>query len=214
MKSIRTTVFNHPSLLVVQSDDDEQKQQTKPWLVGVSKEDLEWMKTYMKWPEKSTTPLKPLPLKSREKNTCYLDAVLQCLAYIPLFAQYLNKRRRDWRSGAKDDVRAALSRVIEEMHTRSKKEAESERVVEQLNSLGFDRGEEDDAHLLLIRLLQKLREEELKSAELKESEHDDTCTTVDTIFRGYFRRQVQCECGHTVDKFDHFSDWKQGSKKK
>eukprot|EP00752_Nemacystus_decipiens_P017873 g16023.t1 len=163
-------------------------------------------------------------------NTCFLNATLQCLSYLPPLAQHLLKglyaqgpqglaSRGPRPMGgfgefSKVEILAAMEQHTKQVHQGQYPGlgAISPRVlVKNLRMIGkqFRQGRQEDAHEFLRHLLDKMVDCCLKRTGVKSSAPNRLAetTAIGRIFGGYLRSRLKCtKCGYCSDTFDHFMD--------
>ena len=170
-------------------------------------------------------------------NTCFLNATLQCLLYMPSFCHSITSLPAscyDSNGGGKH-VRGQkitmslrnLSRIAHgitamEKHEPPKTKAIAPKAI--VNAITtfktgghrFRPGRQEDAHELLVHLLDAMHEGELFAAGINPHSSGwrdrlpiprlDETTFVHRIFGGYFRSQLRCKCGYKSNTYDPFLD--------
>mmetsp|Transcript_17298 Transcript_17298/g.26198 ORF Transcript_17298/g.26198 Transcript_17298/m.26198 type:complete len:906 (-) Transcript_17298:1-2718(-) len=168
-------------------------------------------------------------------NTCFLNATLQCLAYLPPLCQSVSLL--DSCSGKISNgqrITQNLRQLFRQVHNyqnqnsnRSEEGAIAPRnMVKSLPMLGsigsrngykFRPGRQEDAHEFLVHLLDAMQDGELRSAGINQHVRGwrdnlpiprlDETTLVHRIFGGYLRSQVKCtKCGYCSNTYDPFLD--------
>lgn len=168
-------------------------------------------------------------------NTCFLNATLQCLAYIPPFCQCLvsletPSGRLSQGQRITDNLRR-LFRRVHDLDPADKQCSSSGAIAPQqvvkavplLGSIGsrngykFRPGRQEDAHEFLVYLLDAMQDGELKAAGINQHARGwrdrlpiprlDETTFIHRVFGGYLRSQVRCtKCGHQSNTYDPFLD--------
>ncbi|OEL16203.1 Ubiquitin carboxyl-terminal hydrolase 23 [Dichanthelium oligosanthes] len=116
-------------------------------------------------------------------NTCYLNSVLQCLTYTEPFAAYLQSGKH--KSSCKCCCYCQLVGI----------------------SRSFRNSRQEDAHELMVNLLESMHKCCLPSGVPSESQSAYDKSLVHKIFGGRLRSQVKCtRCSHCSNKFDPFLD--------
>ncbi|KAI9917765.1 hypothetical protein PsorP6_013355 [Peronosclerospora sorghi] len=150
-------------------------------------------------------------------NTCYLNAVLQCLSYTPCFAQYLLDAdvRASFHRGHKSpngfcSVRA-MSQLLQAVHGHHAVRVLQPRdVVMNVRHISkrFRIGRQEDSHEFFRLLLDSMQQACLRHARI-ESERDAVAATtfVHRIFGGKLKNSLKCaHCGFVSERFDAFLD--------
>ncbi|XP_024318308.1 ubiquitin carboxyl-terminal hydrolase 23 isoform X2 [Brachypodium distachyon] len=143
-------------------------------------------------------------------NTCYLNSVLQCLTYTEPFVAYLQsgKHKSSCRTAGfcalcalQNHVRCALQstgKILTPMQ-----------FVKNLRciSRSFRNYRQEDAHELMVNLLESMHKCCLPSGMPSQSPSAYEKSLVHRIFGGRLRSQVKCvSCSHCSSKFDPFLD--------
>ncbi|KAL6635276.1 hypothetical protein ACP70R_027947 [Stipagrostis hirtigluma subsp. patula] len=145
-------------------------------------------------------------------NTCYLNSVLQCLTYTEPFVAYLQsgKHKSSCRTtgfcalcALQNHVRSALQstgKILKPVH-----------FVNNLSKTGISRSfrnsRQEDAHELMVSLLESMHKCCLPSGIPSESPSAYEKSLVHRIFGGRLRSQVRCtRCSHCSNKYDPFLD--------
>ena len=127
-------------------------------------------------------------------NTCFLNATLQCLAYLPPFSQTLitlsnNKMGRDHNGGKRkmpqgQKITSSLCNLFQQAHGLNNGSSKSggpfapKRVVGHLPNIGscgsrngykFRLGRQEDAHEFLVHLLDAINDGELRAAGINQN---------------------------------------------
>ncbi|CAM9918104.1 unnamed protein product, partial [Ectocarpus sp. 4 AP-2014] len=163
-------------------------------------------------------------------NTCFLNATLQCLSYLPPLAQHLlngfygqgpqgiasrgPRPMGGFREFTKVEILAAMEQHTKQVHQGqfTGLGAISPKVlVQNLRMIGrqFRQGRQEDAHEFLRHLLDKMVDCYLKRKGVKSSAPNRLAETtpINRIFGGYLRSRLKCtKCGHCSDTFDPFMD--------
>ncbi len=166
-------------------------------------------------------------------NTCFLNATLQCLAYIPPFCQclvLLESPSGKLSQGQRitDNLRRLFRRVhdLDPADCTSGGAIAPQHVVKAVPLLGsigsrnghkFRPGRQEDAHEFLVYLLDAMQDGELKAAGINQHARGwrdrlpiprlDETTFIHRVFGGYLRSQVRCtKCGHQSNTYDPFLD--------
>lgn len=170
-------------------------------------------------------------------NTCFLNATLQCLLYMPSFCHSITSLPASCyeTNGGESHVRGQkitmvlrnLSRMAHGIAALEKKEAPRTKAIQpkslvkiittcKSGSHRFRPGRQEDAHELLVHLLDAMHEGELFAAGINPQSSGwrdrlpiprlDETTFVHRIFGGYFRSQLRCKCGYKSNTYDPFLD--------
>ena len=168
-------------------------------------------------------------------NTCFMNATLQCLVYLPTFSQCaMDKGLSQTRSanGGKFAVGQKmflqLRSLIRKLHGVGSNKPHSSMtpraIADLIISLGSDGrkarfrlGRQEDAHEFLVHLLDAMKEGELRAAGIDSRRSGwrdrlpiprlDETTLIHRIFGGYLRSQVVCpSCGYCSNTYDPFFD--------
>lgn len=168
-------------------------------------------------------------------NTCFLNATLQCLAYIPPFCQCLvSLEAPSGKLSPGQRITDHLRRLFRQVHdldpadrhcTNSEAIAPRQLVkaVPLLGSVGsrngykFRPGRQEDAHEFLVYLLDAMQDGELRAAGINQHARGwrdrlpiprlDETTFIHRVFGGYLRSQVRCtKCGYQSNTYDPFLD--------
>ena len=170
-------------------------------------------------------------------NTCFLNATLQCLLYMPSFCHSITSLPASCyeTNGGESHVRGQkitmvlrnLSRMAHGIAALEKKEAPRTKAIQpkslvkiitscKTGSHRFRPGRQEDAHELLVHLLDAMHEGELFAAGINPQSSGwrdrlpiprlDETTFVHRIFGGYFRSQLRCKCGYKSNTYDPFLD--------
>lgn len=168
-------------------------------------------------------------------NTCFLNATLQCLAYLPPFCQCLTSL--DLPAGKLSqgqritDHLRRLFRQVHDLDPTSKNVSAGGaiaplQVVKAVPTLGsicsrnghkFRPGRQEDAHEFLVHLLDAMQDGELRAAGINQHVRGwrdrlpiprlDETTFIHRVFGGYLRSQVRCtKCGFLSNTYDPFLD--------
>nr|XP_010598278.1 ubiquitin carboxyl-terminal hydrolase 17-like protein 6 [Loxodonta africana] len=137
------------------------------------------------------------------RNTCYVNAALQCLTYTPSLADYMLSREHAASCGQQgycvlcamqDHITRALSHpgdVMEPSHALAR---------------GLHRHQQEDAHEFLMSSLDAMQKAYLQSHRHLLSLSKDT-TLIRQIFSSYWRSRIQCRhCQGVSDTFDPYLD--------
>ncbi|KAL9249556.1 Ubiquitin carboxyl-terminal hydrolase 23-like protein [Drosera capensis] len=143
-------------------------------------------------------------------NTCFLNAVLQCLTYTEPLAAYLQSgkhnnscRRRDF------CALCAIQRHVSNALQNTGRTLAPKDLVSRLRSISrnFRLCRQEDAHEFMIHLLESMHKCCLPSGVPTESPTAYEKSLVHKIFGGRLRSRVKClQCSHCSDKFDPFLD--------
>jgi len=170
-------------------------------------------------------------------NTCFLNATLQCLLYMPSFCHSITSLPASCyeTNGGGSHVRGQkitmvlrnLSRMAHGIAALEKQEAPRTKAIQpkslvkiitscKTGSHRFRPGRQEDAHELLVHLLDAMHEGELFAAGINPQSSGwrdrlpiprlDETTFVHRIFGGYFRSQLRCKCGYKSNTYDPFLD--------
>uniref|UniRef100_A0ACD5ZPV7 Uncharacterized protein n=1 Tax=Avena sativa TaxID=4498 RepID=A0ACD5ZPV7_AVESA len=143
-------------------------------------------------------------------NTCYLNSVLQCLTYTEPFAAYLQSGRH--KSSCRTAGFCALCALQNHVKTALQstgKIVTPSQIVKNLRciSRSFRNSRQEDAHELMVNLLESMHKCCLPSGVSSESASAYEKSLVHKIFGGRLRSQVKCtKCLHCSNKFDPFLD--------
>ncbi|KAJ1258316.1 hypothetical protein BS78_10G066300 [Paspalum vaginatum] len=143
-------------------------------------------------------------------NTCYLNSVLQCLTYTEPFAAYLQsgKHKSSCRTSGFCALCALQNHVKVALQSTGKIVTPS-LIVKNLRciSRGFRNSRQEDAHELMVNLLESMHKCCLPSGVPSESQSAYDKSLVHKIFGGRLRSQVKCRrCSYCSNKFDPFLD--------
>uniref|UniRef100_A0A0D9WMM9 Ubiquitin carboxyl-terminal hydrolase n=1 Tax=Leersia perrieri TaxID=77586 RepID=A0A0D9WMM9_9ORYZ len=128
-------------------------------------------------------------------NTCYLNSVLQCLTYTEPFAAYLQSGKH--KSSCRTAGFCALCALQNHVKT----------ALQIGISRSFRNSRQEDAHELMVNLLESMHKCCLPSGVPSESPSAYEKSLVHKIFGGRLRSQVKCtQCSHCSNKFDPFLD--------
>eukprot|EP00814_Leptocylindrus_danicus_P006475 CAMPEP_0116038990 /NCGR_PEP_ID=MMETSP0321-20121206/23221_1 /TAXON_ID=163516 /ORGANISM="Leptocylindrus danicus var. danicus, Strain B650" /LENGTH=789 /DNA_ID=CAMNT_0003517977 /DNA_START=182 /DNA_END=2548 /DNA_ORIENTATION=- len=171
----------------------------------------------------------PMPGLRNLGNTCFMNATLQCLAYLPTFSQCaaeFQSRSKKGKNTIGQKMFLMLRSLIRKLHGidgNSQQFVSPKAIAQSLSSLSsgkssrFRLGRQEDAHEFLVHMLDAMKEGELCAAGIdsrKSGWRDrlpiprlDETTMVHRIFGGYLRSQVQCtNCGYRSNTYDPFFD--------
>ncbi|XP_020163936.1 ubiquitin carboxyl-terminal hydrolase 23 isoform X1 [Aegilops tauschii subsp. strangulata] len=143
-------------------------------------------------------------------NTCYLNSVLQCLTYTEPFAAYLQSGRH--KSSCRTAGFCALCALQNHVKTALQstgKIVTPSQIVKNLRciSRSFRNSRQEDAHELMVNLLESMHKCCLPSGVPSESASAYEKSLVHRIFGGRLRSQVKCtRCSHCSNTFDPFLD--------
>ncbi|CAN6214780.1 unnamed protein product [Urochloa humidicola] len=143
-------------------------------------------------------------------NTCYLNSVLQCLTYTEPFAAYLQsgKHKSSCRTSGFCALCALQNHVKTALQSTGKIVTPS-LIVKNLRCISrrFRNSRQEDAHELMVNLLESMHKCCLPSGVPSESQSAYEKSLVHKIFGGRLRSQVKCtRCSHCSNKFDPFLD--------
>jgi len=164
-------------------------------------------------------------------NTCFMNATLQCLIYLPTFSQCtidstlsLTRAAKGGKFATGQRLFLDLRNLIKHLHGNATKSFSPRSIANALSSLGSDGrksrfrlGRQEDAHEFLVHLLDSMKEGELRAAGIdsrKSGWRDrlpiprlDETTLIHRIFGGYLRSQLLCpSCGYSSNTYDPFFD--------
>ncbi|KAM3194781.1 hypothetical protein ACQJBY_071060 [Aegilops geniculata] len=143
-------------------------------------------------------------------NTCYLNSVLQCLTYTEPFAAYLQSGRH--KSSCRTAGFCALCALQNHVKTALQstgKIVTPSQIVKNLRciSRSFRNSRQEDAHELMVNLLESMHKCCLPSGVPSESASAYEKSLVHRIFGGRLRSQVRCtRCSHCSNTYDPFLD--------
>ncbi|WVZ82239.1 hypothetical protein U9M48_029525 [Paspalum notatum var. saurae] len=143
-------------------------------------------------------------------NTCYLNSVLQCLTYTEPFAAYLQsgKHTSSCRTSGFCAL-CALQKHVKIALQSTGKIVTPSLIVKNLRciSRSFRNSRQEDAHELMVNLLESMHKCCLPSGVPSESQSAYDKSLVHKIFGGRLRSQVKCtRCSYCSNKFDPFLD--------
>ncbi|TKW42026.1 hypothetical protein SEVIR_1G357000v4 [Setaria viridis] len=143
-------------------------------------------------------------------NTCYLNSVLQCLTYTEPFVAYLqsSKHNSSCRAAGFCALCALQDHVTSALRSTGKILTPL-LFVKNLRciSRSFRNTRQEDAHELMVSLLESMHKSCLPSGISSESPSAYERSLVHRIFGGRLRSQVRCtKCSHCSNKFDPFLD--------
>jgi len=163
-------------------------------------------------------------------NTCFLNATLQCLAYLPTFCQCV-ANLSSVPSGKKKSngqkVTMHLKNLLRSVHGLDgdiKHSPYTPAIARSISLLGggnhgykFRQGRQEDAHEFLVHLLDAMNDGELKAAGIDQNKSGwrddlpisrlDETTLTHRMFGGYLRSQVRCtKCKYNSNTYDPFLD--------
>ena len=143
-------------------------------------------------------------------NTCYLNSVLQCLTYTPVFSQMLLSDQRLSRSTPNGGfcaiqlIRDHISKMF------AKKGAQQPRkIVMNLRRFAkhFRMGRQEDSHEFLRHFLDGMQRSCLRSMRIKEHSDEASTTLIHRVFGGRLRSRVACgKCPYVSDTYQSFLD--------
>ena len=172
-------------------------------------------------------------------NTCFMNATLQCLVHVPPFSQsiaalpgtsYQRKGKKNLAHGGqlitmllRGVTRMAHGIVALEKNEPPKTNAITPKTIHKAittrktNGYNFRPGRQEDAHELLVHLLDQMHEGELNAAGINPQASGwrdrlplprlDETTFIHRIFGGYLRSQLKCnKCGYKSNTYDPFLD--------
>ncbi|XP_062220580.1 uncharacterized protein LOC133919988 isoform X2 [Phragmites australis] len=143
-------------------------------------------------------------------NTCYLNSVLQCLTYTEPFVAYLQSGKH--KSSCRTAGFCALCAL--QNHVKCALQSTGKILTPMLFvknlrciSRSFRNSRQEDAHELMVNLLESMHKCCLPSGIPSESPSAYEKSLVHRIFGGCLRSQVRCtRCSHCSNKFDPFLD--------
>lgn len=158
-------------------------------------------------------------------NTCFLNATLQCLAHAPTFRRCVERTADAPSSSGRGghvgtELLARLRALLRDYRGAGRARLSPAGVAALLPRLGargrFRPGRQEDAHELLVHLLDALQAGELRAAGIDPSASGwrsrlplprlDETTLTHRLFGGYLRSQVSCvDCGHASNSYDPFT---------
>eukprot|EP00884_Botryococcus_braunii_P011307 jgi/Botrbrau1/20177/Bobra.0173s0075.1 len=139
-------------------------------------------------------------------NTCFMNAVLQCLTYTPPLANACLSKR-SLRRIEEDDLLCITQQLIQNVLTQSSKRLIPHRHYNTLKKVcrSFRPGRQEDAHEYLVGLLDAMHESSLWGLKPKPSLEVAETSLIYRIFSGKMRSQVKClSCGHASNTFEPF----------
>uniref|UniRef100_A0A3B6QJK7 USP domain-containing protein n=1 Tax=Triticum aestivum TaxID=4565 RepID=A0A3B6QJK7_WHEAT len=144
-------------------------------------------------------------------NTCYLNSVLQCLTYTEPFVAYLQSGKHTSSScrAAGFCALCALQNHVRCALQSTGKILTPVQFVKNLKciSRSFRYYRQEDAHELMVNLLESMHKCCLPSGIPSQSQSAYENSLVHRIFGGRLRSQVRCaSCSHCSSKFDPFLD--------
>ena len=146
-------------------------------------------------------------------NTCFLNATLQALAYIPVLQQYCVTQQHSTKCTYKQNNQICFFCLVESqlIKLHSSNNAMAPQLIAQsmrLLSRRFQIGRQEDSHELLRCLLDALEKSVLyKYGNTLTDQRVKETTVVAGLFGGYFRSQVQCQvCGYESNTYDQYLD--------
>ncbi|OQR90424.1 ubiquitin-specific protease [Thraustotheca clavata] len=159
-------------------------------------------------------PRKIGPGLSNLGNTCYLNSVLQCLAYSPPLAQYLIARANTNKSTnlkAGFAAEKAMARFLAEMHSKNvHKVVRPSEIVSNLRQISkfFRIGRQEDSHEFFRHFLDSMHKMALKNAGLKDDNSPKSLSTlVHSVFGGTLRSYVKCaKCKFVSERIEPYLD--------
>ncbi|CAM9747868.1 unnamed protein product, partial [Phaeothamnion confervicola] len=151
-------------------------------------------------------------------NTCFLNATLQCMCYVPPLAQLLMRGgfgqappsavQGEYRRA---DMLTFLEQLVRQVHAGARgggAPINPKNVVKNIHVLGkqFRKiGRQEDAHEFLRHLVDHMAESCLRRAGVKGGAPHrlGETTAIHRVFGGYLRSQVRCgQCGFCSDTYD------------
>jgi ubiquitin carboxyl-terminal hydrolase 36/42 len=149
-------------------------------------------------------------------NTCFCNAVLQCLTYTAPLANFCLSREHTNRIGgssdnAKYDALLAMERHISSTFSSEKTAIRPTNIVSNLKKIGprLKIGRQEDAHEFTRLLIEGMHLSDLGACKFTESPYSRPAQTgvLHNIFGGHLRSQVQCEtCKFNSNTYDAFLD--------
>jgi ubiquitin carboxyl-terminal hydrolase 36/42 len=143
-------------------------------------------------------------------NTCFLNSVLQCLAYTSPLAMYLQSKQhsRSCKLKAEDAKFCAaceLERLTEELAT-SEYHLQPRHLLTNLGKVGqFEWGRQEDASEFLYGFFQAMQQSLFLEAGRKPTTEEENTTWLHQLFGGYSKYSRRCVgCGHTSETTDYF----------
>ncbi|PUZ78033.1 hypothetical protein GQ55_1G421000 [Panicum hallii var. hallii] len=143
-------------------------------------------------------------------NTCYLNSVLQCLTYTEPFVAYLQSSKH--RSSCRTAGFCALCGLQNHVSSALRSTGKILTPVQFVKNLryisrSFRNSRQEDAHELMVSLLESMHKCCLPSGIPSESPSAYEKSLVHRIFGGCLISQVRCtRCSHCSNKFDPFLD--------
>ncbi|KAL9249391.1 Ubiquitin carboxyl-terminal hydrolase 23-like protein [Drosera capensis] len=140
-------------------------------------------------------------------NTCFLNAVLQCLTYTEPLAAYLQSGKHKNSCWRRDFCAlCAIQRHVSNALQNTGRTLAPKDLVSPI-SRNFRLCRQEDAHEFMIHLLESMHKCCLPSGVPTESPTAYEKSLVHKIFGGRLRSRVNClQCSHCSDKFDPFLD--------
>ncbi|XP_074278951.1 uncharacterized protein LOC141602722 [Silene latifolia] len=143
-------------------------------------------------------------------NTCFLNAVIQCLTYTePLVGYLQNGKHENTCRVAGFCALCAIQKHISRALQASGRSLAPKDLVSHLRSISrnFRNARQEDAHEFMIHLLESMHKCCLPSGVQAESPGAYEKSLVHRIFGGRLRSQVKClQCSHCSNTFDPFLD--------
>jgi len=142
-------------------------------------------------------------------NTCFLNAVMQCLTHTPPLAQYCLTQRHSKQCGMRGfcafcSLEKHIAKSFSSAHSIIPRDFTS-----NLKSFGKELrfGRQEDSHEFMKGLTEALQKSCLAGVDRKSFPRAEETTIIHQIFGGYLRSQILCSvCGYKSNTFDPFSD--------
>ncbi|XP_038952348.1 ubiquitin carboxyl-terminal hydrolase 17-like protein C [Rattus norvegicus] len=136
-------------------------------------------------------------------NSCYLNAVLQCLTHTPPLADYMLSQEHSQRCCYPEGCKMC---AMEAHVTQSLLHSHSGGVMKpsEILTSTFHKHRQEDAHEFLMFTLNAMHESCLRGCKQSETSSKDSSLIYD-IFGGQMRSQIKCHhCQGTLDSYDPF----------
>lgn len=145
------------------------------------------------------------PGLSNMGNTCYLNSVLQCLTYTPLFAQWLISNPPHHANGLFHSTQF-MEKHVRQIFSKQQKHSSvrPHALVSNIRRVArhFRPGRQEDAHEFLRLFLQSMEPQRNKGLTKPTKK-----TFIDEIFGGTLKSRVACaDCPYVSDTFQPFLD--------